>query len=116
MREAPERQVREAVDRILVKAMSVLIRDIRRVLKQGGHVEFTWLTSSATLVTANGKRRKIDGRSYQAFQNALGRSVKVYRIETGSTETKDLMIKWWDSDVVKKGWESSDQSGGWLRC
>jgi len=69
------------------------MKQVRRVLDEGGHVRFDWLTCLAILVSADRKlSTTIDGRTYQAFLKTLPPQLE--RTETGSTETKDLVIEW----------------------
>src|SRR6267142_3816647 len=69
------------------------MKQVRRVLDEGGHVRFEWLTCLAILVSVDRKlSTTIDGRTYQAFLKTLPPQLE--RTDTGSTETKDLVIEW----------------------
>ncbi len=69
------------------------LKEVRRVLAEGGIVRFHWSTCSPILIHPNGESfTPIDGRSYHAFQETADQ--KYTRTETGSTETKDLVIEW----------------------
>ena len=68
------------------------IRDILTGLEAGGHVEFIWCICTPYLVLPDGTRRIVDGRSYRGFlRKHAGRMAKE---ETGSTETRNLVIRW----------------------
>ena len=72
--------------------MAVRSGDIRRVLSEGGVVRFIWHKCRAELVTPNGAELRIDGRTYQGFLKRL--ALQLDRTETGSAETRDLVIEW----------------------
>lgn len=73
------------------------MKQVRRVLNEGGHVRLNWRNGSTVLVSADRKSSTaIDGRTYQGFLKTL--APKLERTETGSMETKDLVIEWRKSD------------------
>src|SRR6266851_1832623 len=68
------------------------MKQVRRVLNEGGHVKFVWKTGAITAISADGALfSTMDGRTYQGFLKTL--APKLERTETGSTETKDLVIE-----------------------
>ena len=69
------------------------LSDIKRELDHGGFVRFVWFDVWPMLMHADGQWfTTIDGRTYQAFQKTADR--RYTKTETGSTETKDLVIEW----------------------
>ena len=69
------------------------LAEIHHVLAEGGLVRFHWGHGQHILVNANGKSfTPIDGRSYQGFLKTANK--RYTRTETGSTDTKDLVIEW----------------------
>jgi hypothetical protein len=72
--------------------MSVVSKDVHRVLTEGGFVRFIWHTGRKELITASGRSLRIDGRTYQEFLKTLAPKLK--RSETGSMEERDLVIEW----------------------
>ncbi len=74
-----------------LSAETARLPDIRRVVEEGGYVRFVWASNSPKLVSAD-KETLIDLRSYHGFLKTL--APKLQRTETGSSETKDLVIEW----------------------
>ena len=69
------------------------LADVRRILTEGGIVRFQWATCWTVLISADGGSfTTLDGRTYQGFLKTV--APKMERTETGSTETKDLVIEW----------------------
>ena len=69
------------------------MKQVMRVLNEGGYVRFEWRTSSTILISADQQLfTTIDGRTYQGFLRTL--ALQLERTETGSVETKDLVIEW----------------------
>jgi len=69
------------------------LAEIHHVLAEGGLVRFHWGNGQHILVNANGKSfTPIDGRSYQGFLKTANK--RYTRTETGSTDTKDLVVEW----------------------
>lgn len=69
------------------------MKQVRRVLNEGGHVKFVWKTGAITVISADGALfSTMDGRTYQGLLKTL--APKLERTEIGSTETKDLVIEW----------------------
>jgi hypothetical protein len=65
----------------------------RRILEEGGYVRFNFRVGWTRVFTANGLYfTALDGRTYSAFLRTL--APKLERTETGSVETKDLIIEW----------------------
>jgi len=63
------------------------MKQVRRVLDEGGHVRFEWLTCLAILVSADRKlSTTIDGRTYQAFLKTLPPQLE--RTETGTARRR----------------------------
>jgi hypothetical protein len=60
------------------------------ILDSGGFVRFTWSKCLSEVIDSNGVAYSFDGRSYQAFL----KRPNLQRTETGSVETKDLIITW----------------------
>ncbi len=72
--------------------MRATMKQVRGVLNEGGKVVFDWKQGWTRLVSADGNFTTIDGRTYQGFLKTL--APKLERTETGSTDTKDLVIEW----------------------
>jgi hypothetical protein len=72
------------------------LKDIERVLADGGFVRFRWGVGHAELVGATGKTQTLDGRTYQGFLRK--HQAGLNRVETGSTATKNLLIEWRQSE------------------
>jgi hypothetical protein len=72
--------------------MPVLLRDVQRVLSEGGFIRYIWRTGRRELIAANGSSLRIDGRTYQSLLKK--HTAGLIRTETGSTENKDLVIEW----------------------
>jgi hypothetical protein len=71
----------------------VQMRQVQRVLNEGGQVKCDWNTGAITVVSADGVLfSTMDGRTYQGFLKTL--APKLQRTDTGRTETKDLVIEW----------------------
>jgi hypothetical protein len=70
---------------------------VRCVLNEGGKVVFTWKEGDIRLIEADGNRFWMDGRTYQGFLKTL--APKLQKIETGSTDTKDLVIEWTETQI-----------------
>jgi hypothetical protein len=69
------------------------LADVGRVLAEGGIVRFQWVTCWTVLISADsGSYTPLDGRTYQGFLKVV--APKLERTETGSTETKNLVIEW----------------------
>jgi len=68
------------------------LKDVERVLADGGVVRFRWGVSHAELVSATGKTQTLDGRTYQRFLRK--HQAGLNRVESGSRATKDLLIEW----------------------
>lgn len=68
------------------------LAEIKATVENGGYVEFRHLDSSVFLVDADGKRKLVDGRSYDGFQRTYAKSLK--RTEVGSIEDHNLVIEW----------------------
>jgi len=69
------------------------MRQVHRVLSEGGYVQFDWKTCRTIVISADGELfTTMDGRTYQGFLKTL--APKLNRSETGSTDTKDLVIEW----------------------
>jgi hypothetical protein len=72
--------------------MAARLRDVERVLADGGFVRFRWGVGHAELVGATGETRTLDGRTYQRFLRK--HQAGLNRVETGSRATKNLLIEW----------------------
>lgn len=83
----------ESKDRIFNGHLARL-KDIWRVLDGGGELKFVHATCYASLLEKDSKWfSAVDGRSYHAF--LWHRRIRQFvRTETGSVETKDLVITW----------------------
>jgi len=69
------------------------MRQVQRVLNEGGYVKFDWKICRTIVISADGELfTTMDGRTYQGFLKTL--ASRLQRTETGSTETKDLVIEW----------------------
>jgi len=69
------------------------LKDVRRVLQEGGIVRFHWANCRTILIKADGKSfTPIDGRSYKGFLKTADK--RYTRTQAGSTDTKDLVIEW----------------------
>ena|SRR5882762_5566353 len=75
-----------------VNNVRALLKDVERVLADGGFLRMTWHDGRTELVSATGESQIVDGRTYQAFTNK--HQYGLNRVETGSTESKDLVIEW----------------------
>lgn len=70
-----------------------LLKDIRRVINAGGELKFVHAFCLASLLEKDSQWfSAVDGRSYHGFLRTL--APKLQRTETGSVETKDLVITW----------------------
>jgi hypothetical protein len=72
------------------KSRGALLAEANEILANGGIMRFIWATCQTVLVKATGELRALDGRTYDSLRNRSD----LTRIETGSTETKDLVIEW----------------------
>ena len=72
------------------KSRGALLAEANEILANGGIMRFVWASSQTVLVKASGELRALDGRAYDSLLNRSD----LTRIETGSTETKDLVIEW----------------------
>lgn len=70
--------------------MAARLKDVERVLDEGGLVRFTWSDGRRELITASGETQRLDGRCYASVRN----DPDLIRMETGSTDNKDLVIIW----------------------
>jgi len=69
------------------------MKQVQRVLNEGGYVKFDWNAGRITVVSAYGDLfTTMDGRIYHRFLKTL--APKLQRTETGSTGTIDLVIEW----------------------
>jgi hypothetical protein len=69
------------------------MKQVRRILDEGGLVRFNWRVGWTRVFSANGLYvTTLYGRTYSAFLRTL--APKLERTETGSVETKDLVIEW----------------------
>jgi hypothetical protein len=69
------------------------MKQVRRILDEGGLVRFNWRVGWTRVFSANGLYvTTLDGRTYSAFLRTL--APKLERSETGSVETKDLVVEW----------------------
>jgi hypothetical protein len=69
------------------------MKQVQRVVNDGGYVKFDWKTGRIVVVSADGELfTTLDGRTYQGFLKTL--APRLQRSETGSTDTKDLVIEW----------------------
>jgi len=69
------------------------MKQVLRVLNEGGYVKFDWNTSRIIVVSAHGDLlTAMDGRTYHGFLKTL--APRLHRTDTGSTGTKDLVIEW----------------------
>jgi hypothetical protein len=75
-----------------MKPRLAMMKQVRRVLDEGGKIIFDWKSCQTGLISADGNSFMMDGRTYQGFLKRL--APKLQRTETGSTETKDLVIEW----------------------
>src|SRR5690242_19790859 len=71
-----------------------------KILSEGGCVRFTWEKGQREIITKDGKKFPLDGRTYQPLVTRSG----LKETRTGSTETKDLVIEWRfvDADESKR--------------
>ena len=69
------------------------MRDVSRVLDEGGSVRFIHKEGRAILVAADGESfQPLDGRTYDSFLRI--RSRKFTRTESGSIADGDLVFEW----------------------
>ena len=69
------------------------MRQVQRVLNEGGYVKFDWKICRTIVISADGELfTTMDGRTYQGFLKTL--APKLHCSETGGTDTKDLVIEW----------------------
>jgi hypothetical protein len=67
--------------------------EVKRILAHGGSVRFTYKTSLAILIAADGHLcAQLDKRTYDAFLRSF--SHQLSRTESGSTENHDLVVEW----------------------
>jgi len=67
--------------------------DIEAALNAGGFVRFVWAAKgSSILVHPTGYEQAIDGRAYHGFLRTIANDCQ--RTETGSTESKTLVVEW----------------------
>jgi hypothetical protein len=75
------------------KHMTAKLKLVKQVLGAGGKVQFDWKTCTPWLVNKDGdESMRMDGRTYQSFLDH--HSNYLVQTETGSTETRDLVITW----------------------
>lgn len=72
--------------------MKAILSDILQALNEGGCVQFHHTDCHASVVYGNGRRKSIDGRSYQGFLQTMASHMQ--RTEIGSVETRNLIIEW----------------------
>jgi hypothetical protein len=68
------------------------LKDVERVLADGGFIRMTWRNGHIELISASGESQTVDGRTYQAFTSK--HQAGLNRIETGSMDDKTLVIEW----------------------
>jgi hypothetical protein len=73
-------------------ARTARLKDVREALANGGYVRYVWGVCGPVIVSANGESMPMDGRTYQGFLTSLAPTL--VRTETGSTDTRDLIIEW----------------------
>jgi hypothetical protein len=67
------------------------LAEAKQILMDGGIMRFVWGSNQpAHLAKASGELRILDGRTYES----LRKREDLIRTETGSTETRDLIIEW----------------------
>ena len=70
------------------------LKQVLKTIAEGGRVEFAWNTMTATLYNSQNEAWRIDGRCYHAFVYNPTNLENVKRLETGSTDEKNLVIIW----------------------
>jgi hypothetical protein len=68
------------------------LKDVERVLAEGGFIRFTHRNCNTELIDASGQSQHLDGRTYDAFleKHIAG----LMRSETGKLTADNLVFEW----------------------